>query len=254
MNIKLENIFLACLLLLITACSSQPPQPPAQQTNQQKQGQINVLIADSLALAMRGSLVEAEAMIKAALAMDSENVDANNVAGLIYATSNRPGSATEHYQKALSHAPNDASTLNNYGNFLCNAGSMNQAEQLFLRAATNASNPNPEIAYTNAALCSLRIPDQAKAATYFKTALDFKAENSIAYFHLAQINLNNHLGQPALERLQAYAKYTAHTPQSLKLGIEIGRLLNDKRVENSYLQLLEQQFPNSPEHVWAIQK
>ena len=251
-NIKLKSILILNVVLFFSACASQPQRSDSSTAAEQNPPQINALISDSLSLAMRGSLTEAETMIRAAIAIDSKNVDANNVAGLIYATTNKPSLAASHYQKALEYAPNDASTLNNYGNFLCDTGRMNQAEQLFLRAGTNASNPNPEIAYTNAGLCSMRIPDQDKAATYFKTALDFKTENSIAYFHLAQINFNKKLGQPALQRLQAYAQYTTHTPQSLKLGIQIGRLLNDRQVENSYFQLLEQQFPNSAEYTWAV--
>ena len=202
---------------------------------------------------MRGKTSEAQAMIKLALNIEPDHVNANNVAGLIYPNAKNPTLASAHFQKALSAAPNDASTLNNYGNFLCNAGNIDQAEQVFLRAATNPNNPNPEIAYTNLGLCSLRIPDNEKASRYLTTALDFEEENAIAYFHLANINLQKGLGQPALERLRSYASYAKHTPQTLKLGIEIARLLQDKETESSFFTQLQSEFPSSKEYQWAIQ-
>ncbi len=228
-------------------CASQPSAPETQEKSQD----INTLISSSLAYALRGSLVQAENNIQKALAIDANSVDANNVAGLIYSKANRPALATQYFQKALEIAPNDTSTLNNFGNFLCDMGKLNQAEQIFLRSATHSSNANPEIAYTNAGLCVMRIPDINKAENYFKTALDFNKSNSIALYQLAQINFTKKRGVPALERLQSYAEYAQHTPQSLKLGIEIARLLRDRQTEVNYFNLLQANFPSSQEFQWA---
>ena len=201
---------------------------------------------------MRGSYVVAESNIQKALSIDANSVDANNIAGLIYAKTNRPELATKHFRKALDKSPNDTSTLNNYGSFLCDAGSLNQAEQVFLRAATHSSNTNPEIAYTNAGLCAMAHTRSKKSRRLFKTALDFKADNTIALFQLAQINFNTNRGLPALERLRSYAKHAQHTPQTLKLGIEIGRLLRDKDTEVNYFNILQTHFPSSEEYQWAV--
>ena len=247
-HIHFKYGLISLVITLTIGCASQPSSPQPETSPQQ----INTLISNSLAYASRGKLTLAETNIQQALAIDADNIDANNIAGLIYAKSNRPALATKHFQKALAQAPNDASTLNNYGNFLCDSGNMHQAEQVFLRAATHSSNPNPEIAYTNAGLCILRVPDVDQAENYFKTALDFKENNSIALFHLAQINVSKNRGVPALERLRAYARYAQHTPKTLKLGIEIGRLLKDKKTEVSYFNLLQSNFPNSEEYQWAI--
>lgn len=248
MNIKFKYFWIGILCSITIACSSQVK----QSTTENRPEQINSLISSSLAHALRGSLVLAEKNIQQALAIDADSVDANNIAGLIYAKSNRPELANQHFRKALSKSPNDSSTLNNYGNFLCNSGSLNQAEQIFMRAATHSGNSNPEIAYTNAGLCAMRIPNQDQAAKYFKTALDFNENNSIALYQLAIINFSRKNGVPALERLRSYAKYAQHTPQTLKLGIEIGRLLKNKETEVNYFNLLQANFPSSEEYQWAV--
>ena len=248
MNINLKYYWIGLLCCLLTACASQVEKPAVADDPER----INTLISNGLTYALRGSLVLAEKNIQQALALDADNVDANNIAGLIYAKSNRPELALQHFNKALAISPNDSSTLNNYGNFLCDSGQLNQAEQVFLRAAKHSSNRNPEIAYTNAGLCAMRVPNPDKAASYFKTALDFNENNSIALFHLAQINFAKKRGVPAMERLRSYAKYAQHTPQTLKLGIEIGRLLKDKQAEVNYFNLLQANFPSSEEYQWAV--
>jgi type IV pilus assembly protein PilF len=242
---KISTLLLASYL---TACATQPSQPK----DTSPAPDINALVTNSLVYTQRGALGQAQQTINQALALNPNNVDANNIAGLIYGKSQQPELAVKYFEKALSKASNDASTLNNYGSFLCDHGNTKQAEEKFLRAGTHASNPNPEIAYTNAGLCALRVPDIDQAENYFKTALDFKEKNSVALFQLAQINLTKKRGIPALERLHAYSQFASHTPQTLKLGIEIGRLMRDKEVEVSYFNLLQNEYPTSEEYQWAI--
>ena len=74
----------------------------------------------------------------------------------------------------------------------------------------------------------------------------------MALFQLANINLAKQRGIPALERLHAYSQFASHTPQTLKLGMEIGRLMRDKQVEVGYFNLLQNEYPTSEEYQWAI--
>jgi type IV pilus assembly protein PilF len=243
------RIFAALLMVCyLAACATQPSEPK----DATRAPNINTLVNNSLVHAQRGDIARAQQTINQALALDPNSVDANNIAGLIYGKSQQSELAVKHFEKALSQARNDASTLNNYGSFLCEHGNTKEAEEKFLRAGAHTSNPNPEIAYTNAGLCALRIPDLDQAEDYFKTALDFKENNSVALFQLAQINLSKGRGIPALERLHAYSKFASHTPQTLKLGVEIGRLMRDKEVEVSYFNLLQNEYPTSEEYQWAI--
>ncbi len=240
-------IFIAIFTCFLSSCS---PQPTKASTTETKPD-VNALVTASLVQAQQGKFSQAQATIQSALAIDANHVDANNIAGLIYGKTNQAELAVQSFEKALSLAPNDASTLNNYGSFLCDYGKIKDAERKFLKAGNHPSNPNPEIAYTNAGLCALRQPDLNQAFDYFKTALDYKENNSVALYQLAKINLAKQRGIPALERLHAYSQFAAHTPQTLKLGIEIGRLMQDKQVEVGYFNLLQNEFPASEEYQWA---
>lgn len=244
LTIWILAVLLACIL---NACATQP----SGNTKENNQPDVNALVTASLVQVQQNKLNLAQNTIQQALKTDANHVDANNIAGLIYGKSNQPELAMQYFEKALSIAPYDASTLNNYGSFLCDHGRIDIAEKKFLKAGTHSSNPNPEIAYTNAGLCALRVPDLDQAENYFKTALDFKQKNSVALYQLARINLAKQRGVPALERLHAYSQFAAHTPQTLKLGVEIGRLMRDKEVEVSYFNLLQNEFPSSKEFQWA---
>ena len=235
----------ACFL---SACATQSNNASSDDTAPD----INILVTNSLIQAQQGNYSSAQVTIQQALAMDANHVDANNVAGLIYGKSKQAERAVQSFEKALSIAPNDASTLNNYGSFLCDYGRIQDAEKKFLKAGAHPSNPNPEIAYTNAGLCLMRIPNMEQAADYFKIALDFREKNSVALYQLAKINFAKQRSIPALERLHAYSQFAAHTPQTLKLGIEIGRLMRDKEVEVGYFNLLQREFPTSEEYQWAV--
>lgn len=236
------------LVCFLSACATQQTKTSVTDSTPD----VSALVKTSLLQIQSANFSQAQSTIQAALNLEPNNVDANNIAGLIYGKSNQAELAVQHFEKALSIAPHDSSTLNNYGSFLCDYGNIENAEKKFLKAGTHPSNPNPEIAYTNAGLCALRVPDLDQAEDYFKTALDFKERNSVALFQLANINLAKGRGIPALERLHAYSQYASHTPQTLKLGIEIGRLMRDKEVEVSYFNLLQNEFPTSEEYQWAV--
>jgi type IV pilus assembly protein PilF len=236
------------LLFFLLSCAS----TGNNTENEEPDADINALVNNSLVYAQNGQLGLAKNTINKALQIDADNVDANNMAGLIYGNAKEDPIAVAFFEKALQLAPSDVSTLNNFGNFLCDRGEKKLAEQKFLRAATNPKNPNPEIAYTNAGLCMLRVPDIPSAEEYFKTALDFQPNNSIALYQLARIYFNQGNGRLALNNLQHYATIAKHTPKTLKLGIEIGRMLKDKKFEVSYFNLLQDEFPASPEYQWAL--
>lgn len=244
---KPSFMLLSYIILLLSGCASMQSQKDLANASPD----INTLVSDSMAMVVRGETPQAEETINQALSINPEHVNANNVAGLVYTYANKPHLARFHFKKALTLAPTDASTLNNYGNFLCDSRKYKQAEQVFLRAASNPNNTQPEIAYTNAGLCNVRADNLEQAASYFVTALGFREENAVAYFHLAKINLTKGLGKPALERIQSYEQYAKHTPQSLKLGIEISRLLKNSKLENDYLIRLQTHFPSSEEYTWA---
>ena len=246
MHLHLKYSLILLLLGYLVACNSQTTRPDADEED------INALVANSLVYAQRGALPLARNMIEKALVNHPRHVAANNIAGLIYGQMGEQDLAIDHFNIALDSDPNDASTLVNFANFLCTTGDKASAIDLFIRSANNKNNANREIAYTNAGLCAMRIPDRANAAEYFIRALSIQADNHIALYQLAKINFIYGLGEQAHDYLNQYAQTNSHTPETLKLGIQISRLNDNLESENSYLSILQRQYPDSSEYQWAL--
>ena len=109
----------------------------------------------------------------------------------------------------------------------------------FLKAASNNDNPQREIAYANAGLCSLRIPDILNAENYFLLALEAQPQNKIALYQLAKISYLNEQGDSAHRYLTEYSQIAQHTPDTLKLGIQISRLNKTKKLDLKPHQILK---------------
>lgn len=213
---------------------------------------VNELISTSLRNIETGNLQLARHTIEQALAINNQHLNGNNIAGLIYGKLNEDTLAKHHFSAALNISKNDPATLNNYANYLCENNDKSKAIELFLQAASNINNPQREIAYINAGLCSLRIPDTPNAKNYFLLALEVQPQNNIALYQLAKIYYLNEQGNTAHRYLTEYSQIAQHTPDTLKLGIQISRLNKTKKLENSYINILSSRFPESAQLIWAV--
>jgi type IV pilus assembly protein PilF len=240
-----HSIFLS-LLLYIASCSNNI------KTTQYENKEINTFIFKSVTHMQLGQFELARLNIEKALNIDNQDLNANNIAGLLYGKIKENALAIHHFSAALSISEDDPSTLNNYANYLCDSGNKAQAIDLFLKAALNRNNPQREIAYTNAGLCSLRIPNIKNAEEYFLRALEIYSDNQVVLFQVAQIRYMHGLDDIALSYLNRYAEIASHTPRTLKLGVQISRINNKDIIEKSYISILHTQFPESEEYHWAI--
>ena len=78
--------------------------------------------------------------------------------------------AEEHYRVALGLNANAGPALNNYGTFLCRQRRYAEALKAFEQAVADPNYLEPAVAYENAGLCALKIPDQHLAKHYFQEA------------------------------------------------------------------------------------
>jgi type IV pilus assembly protein PilF len=79
-------------------------------------------------------------------------------------------SAEEHYRVALALNSNAGPALNNYGTFLCRQNRYSEALKIFEQAAADPHYLEPAVAYANAGLCALKIPNEGLAKHYFQEA------------------------------------------------------------------------------------
>jgi len=192
---------------------------------------------------------------KLAIALEEFNIAVNiapnfalayNGLGLVYGALGEIDKADAAYQKALAIEPNNSESHNNYGNFLCNTGRYDESVTHFLAAIKNPLYTTPQLAFTNAGICSLRKKDVLNAEQYFIKALQIDPLNPAAAYQMASIQFNR--GEPlnAQTTLQNVL-ITTPSAESLWLGVKIARAVGNKDNEASYAMQLRKLFPNARE-------
>ena len=227
------------LVCLITSCSS----TPSKKAPPQDEGYV----IQAVQYMNAGRLDVALASVKKALELNPESADAFTVAGLIYNKNNQTEFAERYFKRALSFDPNNSSAQTNYASFLCKHDKPLEAEKIYLAAAKNKNNSQPDIALTNAGLCVLGIPDKVKATHYFSAALKINPKLPAPWYQLAKIQYGNYSYENAYRLLQEYEKVAQPTPKTLLLGAEILDANGKADQADRYKLLLVQKFPNSKE-------
>ena len=186
----------------------------------------------------QGDYQKALNKLERSLAAKSDFAPSYNVLGLLYQKLGDKGQAEKNFKQSIRLDPADSSFKNNYGLFLCAEGRVDEAIDSFQDAADNPLYDSPEIALTNAGLCSLK-DNPALAETYFMNALDKNPSFSYALLQMADISFNKSEYQAAYDYFQRYRQNARQTPKSLWLGIRICNELDYKDDVSSYALLLK---------------
>lgn len=184
--------------------------------------------------------------LKRSLQAKPDFAPAYNVLGLLYQKLGDMVEAEKNFKTSLKYDPSDSSTYNNYGQFLCSNQRYEEAETEFMNAANNPLYQTPEIALTNAGLCSMN-NDPDKAENYFKLALKKNPDFPRALIQMSEIEYNQNQFEAAYQYMERYKKNARHTPKSLWLGVRICKELGYKDDMSSYALLLRNQFPDTKE-------
>ena len=226
------------LLALIAACASTPNKSKVQNEG---------YVVQAVQYMNAGRLDAALVSVQKALEINPKSADAYTVAGLIYSKNNQTEQAERYFKRALSYDANHSAAQTNYASFLCKNDKPLEAEKIYLAAAKNKNNSQPDVAYTNAGLCVLGIPDKVKATKYFSTALKINPKSPVPWYQLAKIQYGNYSYDNAYKLLQEYEKVAQPTPKTLLLGAQINEAKGAPQLAEQYKLLLVQQFPNSNE-------
>ena len=226
---------------IIISCSTNPATKTTSSVNDEG------YVRQSLQYLQAGKLDAALASAGKAIQLNPDSADAYTVAGIIYTRNNQYKLAERYFKRALSIQPDHSAAQTNYANFLCKHDKPREAEKLFVAAAKNDNNQQPDVAYTNAGLCVLGIPDVSRANEYFTKALRIQPRSPVALYQLAKIQYGNYEYATAFRFLQEYEKIANPTPKTLLLGAQISEALKRPQMASQYKLYLAQQFPNSPE-------
>lgn len=183
--------------------------------------------------------------LKKALEIAPDYSDAHDVIAVLYERVGEMKLAEKHFQRGLKLNPDNAGAHNNYGRFLCNRKRYSEAEEEFLVAAKNAFYVSPELPLHNAGLCMETVPDLEKAEAYYRRALEKNPLFGPALLQMTRLSYEQESYLSARAYLQRYQQVSAHTPESLWLGVRTEYALSDHKAWGNYALQLKNNFPDS---------
>jgi type IV pilus assembly protein PilF len=232
------------LASLLCACVTQSTNPYDTDSDSTKRARAHTELG--AAYYQQGKYDIALSEFNIAIEFDPDYAWAHNGLGLVQSALGEKDKADASFRRALQLQPDSPESHNNYGNFLCNNGRYAESVAHFLAAVKNPLYSTPNLAYTNAGICSLRNKDITDAEKYFIKALQIQPLTHEAAYQLAKIQFDRGDASTAFKTLQN-ALTVAASPTVLWLGIEISRALNNKDNEASYAIQLRKQYPDSAE-------
>ena len=237
------KLSLALLLgLLVSSCVVVDPQP----SDKKKASAINVQLG--IGYMQQNELEVANEKLLKALEQNPKSSAAHNAYAILQDRLLIKDKAAYHYEKATSLDPNDSQAANNYGAFLCRNNEEAKSEKYFLRAIKNPLYRTPEYAYTNAALCLLRIKQRDKAISYLSKALAAKSNFPTALAAMAKISFEDQNFRQAKLYLDQYHLVARPSAKSLWLTIRTELALGSDYGVDELADRLRKDFPKSDEY------
>ncbi len=195
----------------------------------------------------RGEPDVAMEKINKALDQDRSLAEAHLVKGMILARAREYHDADEYYEDAARLARDNTAVLNNVAAYYCERGRYRDGEKIFLDVARMPTFARPAIAYANAGMCARRIPELERAAQHFRRSLAMEPTYRLALWHMASLSLEQGEDLAARGFLQRLEGVQRLGPDGLLLGVRIERSLDDDAAAQRYADILQRDFPESPE-------
>jgi type IV pilus assembly protein PilF len=193
----------------------------------------------------QGQIERAKEKLEKALDQNANSALANAAYGLLQNQLGDSKKADKYLKKALAIEPQNPEYNNNYGTYLCSVGRLKEAEERFNKALRDPLYPTKEYAWTNLGTCALKIPDEAKAESYFRKALDLNPHFGSALLQMASLYERKGNPRAAYAYVQKYFDKSAETPDSLMTAIRLSKQLGDRKAEAKYTIKLRNRFPDS---------
>lgn len=196
----------------------------------------------------RGQYSIALQELGAAMQADDSYAPAYNVRGLVRMTLREDELADRDFRRALKIDPHSASTLNNYGWFLCQRGKPKESIAKFMDALKDPLYNTPDVAYANAGVCAIKAGDLVAAESFLERALILHPAMPEAQIGLAELNYTRGDYSMAKVHLMRFMQvYDALTPEHLWLAVRVERKAGDRNAAASYALQLRKRFPDSRE-------
>jgi len=235
-------IGLLLLCGLLQACVAVDP----GETKDEKASAVNVQLG--IGYLQQNNLDLASEKLTKALRQDPESAPANNAYAILQERLKQYDLAEYHYEKATGLDKKNAQAANNYGTFLCRHGRELESEKYFLRALDNPLYSTPEYAYTNAAICLIKVNQVKPAREYLNKALTEKSDFAPALITMARLSFEEEDFENAKTYLDRYHLVARPSASSLWLDIRTSQLLDIDANVDELGQRLATDFPDSVEY------
>lgn len=232
-------VLMLVLALVLLACTTQP-----ENFNDKPKERAQAHADLGAVYLQQGRLDVALEEFSLASKIEPSYAAAYNGLGLVQAALGQDAVAELNFKKAVQLEPLNSEAHNNYGSFLCARNRLDESIKEFMAALKNPLYATPAMAYTNAAVCSLRKNDSVQAEGYLLRALQLDPLAGLAAYQLATIQFKRKDALAAKKTLQAALSLKA-SADMLWLAIQIERALGDANLEASYALELRQNYPES---------
>lgn len=255
-RLRLRDLLpLAMAALLLAGCAAKEPVAPAREpdpppparppeVSPQKRAELHTELAAGYY--ERGQMDIALQELDEAVKLDPANPKSYNIYGLVYAVLGENAKAEQNFARALSLAPQDSETRQNWGWYLCTHERAKESIPEFERAVANPLYKTPEIPLINAGRCSAMIGETAAAESFFLRALRAAPANEPATYGLSLLAYKAGRYDDARRWLKAI-RQTNLPPEALYLGLCVERRLGDRQAEASYTAQLRNRHPDAAE-------
>ncbi len=235
----LFSLFVVCLL--VVGCANQQQQEKDTENTKSRARAHTDLGA---VYYQQGKLEIALEEFNTAVKIDPSFASAYNGLGLVNSQLGKDDVADANFRKSIQLEPSDSEAHNNYGSFLCARNRIDESITQFLTAVKNPLYATPAMAYTNAAICSMRKNNVTGAEKYLQQALQIDPLSQAAAYHLASLQFKRNDAISAKKSLQN-VMLSRPSAEVLWLAIQIERVVGDKDAEASYVLQLRRQYPDS---------
>ena len=240
---RIKFLWLMIVLPVLSACVTVGGDRPSQQ---EKASDINVQLG--IGYLQQNNLEQANDKLLKALRQNPDSASAHNAYAILQERLLQNDKAAYHYKKATTLDPEDSQANNNYGTFLCRNGEEAKSETYFLRALKNPLYKTPEFAYTNAALCLLKIDKTVKAKEYLRKALAARNNFPTALLEMADLEFKEENYRRSKLFSDQYQLVGRPTPRSLWLSIRTDLAIDSNSNIEELTTKLETDFPGSDEY------
>ena len=239
---RIRIFFIFMISVVLSACVTDGGRTP----DNKKASAINVQLG--IGYLQQNNLELASQKLNKALKQDPDSAAAHNAFGILQERLLQNDKAEYHYKRATEIDPENSEASNNFGAFLCRNKREADSEQYFLKALENPLYRTPEFAYTNAAICLLRIEQRGRARDYLQKALVARSNFPTALIALARLEFEEDNFSESKLYIDRFHRVAEPTANSLWLAIRTELQMDSNRDVEELSQKLKTNFPDSEEY------